>query len=462
MEERVKEVKRVSARAAWAPALALSTGMWLGPAPAAPAADASGESGAGIYTLQACIDRALELNPAAINARHDVQIAEETVREAWGLVLPNVSADGAYTRLDEVESVQFGDSAFKLGAEDTYSGGVKASQLLYSGGKASAALRAGELERRRVLWQRLRVESEVMRDVRIRFAGILLAGRTVDVRRESLSNLRELQRQMEDRLNAGKAAEYDVIAARVRVANEVPRLDAASNALELAVSDFRRLIALDEGPFSARGELALTPVTNDLAAWLAAARDGSPVLHELAAMVALRSQDVDYTGSAAYPELRAFGNYRGANSYGFASGGDNWEWHWTAGLTMNWDIWDGGATRAAVRGRELEVAKARNRLSEGRRAVELEVRRAWLDMELAGRTAAAGQENIALARKGLAIAEQRTKVGLATYLDYLYAQLALSESSLTYYAALHDHMNAVTQLEHAGGVLAAGRERSHE
>lgn len=436
--------------------------LWHSAAPAAGPAVADGGDGAGLFTLQACLDRALELNPTAVNARHDVQIAEEMVREAWGLVLPNISADGSYTRLDEVETIQFGDSAFKMGPEDAYSGGVKASQLLYSGGKARSALRAGELERRRVRWQRLRVESELVREVRLGFADILLARQTVDVRRESLANLRELQRQMEDRLSAGKAAEYDVIAARVRVANEVPRLDAASNALELAVSDFRRVIALDDGPFTAQGELVLRPVTNALDAWLSAARKDNPALHELAAAVALREQDVDYTGSAAYPELKAIGNYGGANSYGFSSGGDNWEWHWTAGLTLNWDIWNGGATRAAVRGRELEVAKACNREVEGRRTVELEVRRAWLDMELASRTAVAGEENIALARKGLAIAEQRTKVGLATYLDFLYAQLALSESSLTYYIALRDHMNAVTRLEHAGGVLAAGRERNHE
>lgn len=439
-------------------AAALSGGLLV----ARPVSRAAAVDVPGGFTLQACVERALALNPAAINARHDVQVAEETIRQAWGLVLPNLSADGAYSRLDEVESVDFGGAAFKLGSEDTYSAGVGASQLLYSGGKASAALRAGELARRRARWSRLRVESELVRDVRLGFAGVLLARRDVEVRRESLEHLRELQRQMEDRLNAGKAAEYDVIATRVRVANEIPRLDASSNALALAESEFRRLIALDDGPFHAVGELGLSPVTHTLDAWLGQARRDNPFLHELAAVVALREQDVVYTRAAAYPELKANANYRGANSYGFASGGDTWEWHWSAGVTLSWDIWNGGTTRAAAREREYEVAKARNLLSDARRGVELDVRRAWLDAELAARTAAAGLENIALARRGLAIAEQRTKVGLATVLDYLYAQLALSEASLTYYRALHDHMNAATRLAHAGGAVAADLERDHE
>lgn len=455
----VVDVRKVRARCA---ARAACLALFWAAAAAAETAGAGDEPAGSALTLQDCIERALVLNPAAINARHDTEMAEATIRQAWGLVLPNVSVDGAYSRLDEVETLDFGGDAFKLGSEDTYSAGLSASQLLYSGGKASAALRAGELARRRARWSRRRVEGDLVRDVRLGFADLLLARCDVEVRRESLDHLRELQRQMEDRMAAGKAAEYDVIAARVRVANEVPRLDASSNALALAQSEFRRLIALDDGPFHAVGELVLHPVTNTLDEWLAQARDQNPSLRELAAVVALREQDVIYTRAGAYPELKANANYRGANSYGFASGGDTWEWHWSAGVTLSWDIWNGGATRAAAREREYGVAKARNDLADARRAVELDVRRAWLDAELAARTAAAGRENIVLARRGLAIAEQRTKVGLATYLDYLYAQLALSEASLTYYRALRDHMNATTRLAHAAGGGGAGMERDHE
>ncbi len=425
-------------------------------------AGASALADDGNFDLERCVALALERNPQVVNARLDVRIAETTVRQAWGLVLPNVSADAAYKRLDEVQSFTFGDMAYRMGSLDTYNVNSGVSQLLYSGGKVRSALKAGDLSRRKARCALLRVQSDIVREVRTQFAAILLAQREIEVRTEALQQIRGIQKQMEDKLAAGKAAEYDVIAARVRAANEAPRLYAASNALQTAVSDLRRLLALDAEGFSARGELVLTPVRGDSGDWRARARQDNPRLRELAAVVDLRAQDVAYTRAQACPEIKASANYGGANSYGFGSGGDDWEWHWNAGLSLHWDIWNGGQTRAATAEKELVLAQARTAWDAAAREVDVDVNQAWMALELAARTAAAGADTVALARKGLAIAGERTRVVLATTLDLLYAQVALSEATLTRIAALRDHMNAVTRLEHAGGAIARRLEQSHE
>lgn len=400
----------------------------------------------------ACVRMAVERAATARNARTDMDISVEEKSQARSLILPSLSSYASYKRLDEVESFTLDGEEVELGTLDNYAAGVKVSQLLYAGGKAGAAIRAAGLEGRRAHWALVGAYADLARDVRVAFAGLLLAAEETAVREQSVARYEAVLKQTEDKQARGMASEFDVLTARVRLANEHPRLVAARNRQSLSAEDFRRLIGLTEAPLEPRGRLAFEPWDADLEALTTRALAARPDLNALRATAALREQDVAAARSARLPEVRAEASYNGANSYGFASFSDEWQWHWNAGVTANWNIWDGDLTRATVRSKRLELAKALTTLEDVERAAALDVRKAFLDMMHARETVEAGRNNVELAERAATIAAERYGAGLSTYLDVVEAGVALDEARLTHAGAMHDHTAAAARLRHACGI----------
>jgi outer membrane protein TolC len=404
------------------------------------------------YSLDRCIVLGLERSPRAVNARRDQSIADERIGQAKALVFPHLSFLGEYTRLDELQDFEVGDETFEFGTLDNYSVSASVSQLLYAGGKVGAALRAGSLTRRQAEWGLLGTENRLVKDIRVGFHRLLLSKDSVKVMQFSVEQLKAFLRQTEQKHANGAAAEFDVITAKVRLANETPLLISSSNTYELAAADFKRLINLDDEPFEPRGELAFKEWKPDLEELRRRALVHRAELHEAEVLVDLRREAAVSAMSDGLPSLSAALTYTGANSYQFAGFEEEWEWHWNAGLALTWNFWDGGLTRASVRQKELELAKARTELDDFVKSIELDVTRAFLDMKAAREAVGAGAGNVELARKALEIAQARHKAGLSTYLEFTDANLALSRARLTHLRAMHDHMNAVAQLEYACGM----------
>jgi outer membrane protein TolC len=209
------------------------------------------------------------------------------------------------------------------------------------------------------------------------------------------------------------SSEFDLLGARVRLANEQPELLRARNNQELATETFRRLLNLGEEPFDVQGELALEPVRVVPERLQTLARSRRPALRALESLVLLRDRDVTATRARMFPSLKAHAAYSGANSYGFAAFSGEWEWHWSAGASLTWDVWDGDLARAQVAEKKLLRAKAETDLEELQRAVRLQVLEACLDLKRAAETALSGEDSVALAGAGDCQGALRVRAGHA-------------------------------------------------
>lgn len=403
------------------------------------------------YTLEDCIRVGLEKNAGAANARRDKEIAASRITQARSTAMPHLNLSASYTRLDELQTIEFGEEELELGTLDNYSANLGLTQLLYSGGKVGAALRAAGLARSQADWACAEVEGVLVRDIKLAFYDLLYAKAAADVRGESLRQLGSLLDQTETRKKNGAASEFDVLRASVRVANEKPQLIKAENTLEVCRERLSRLLNVDEAAVDIEGTLELAEVKPDLEKFQRLALVQRPAVRAMESVLDLYREGVVSARSEALPSLSAQFMYNGANSYEFVSYEDQWQWHWNAGLVLRWNLWDGGLTRGTVRESRLAVENALASLDELRKSVKLEVKRYCLDIEYAREAAAAGEETIAQARKAMEIAEARHKQGLGTYLEFSDANLALSTAHLTWLQAVHAHMSAVANLEFASG-----------
>jgi len=405
-----------------------------------------------VFTLEDCLAIGLERAVTLGNAFRDESIAGAKIRQVRAQIIPQLSGKANYTRLDKVSSYAVEDEEIETGQLDNYTVAAEASQLLFSGGSVAAALKAAGLYRDRARIGVEQTRRQLIRDITTAFNNILLARANVTVQEESTRQLEGFVRQTEAHFQHDTASEFDLLSARVRLANELPRLIAARKDLEIAKAAFRNLIHLDETEYDLRGELAFVPWDAPLAELPASARRQRPEVRQQQKLIGLWEADIRAEQGRYAPQLRARAAYEGQrpSPYG-AAGNDDWRWGWNAGLVLDWAVFDGGLREARIFEKRLELEKARANLTELERGVALEVQQAYLEMRHAEETVNANRENIALAEKSLAIARTRYDAGLATYLEFTDSNLALSTARLTWLVALRNHMNAVAQLHYACG-----------
>lgn len=404
------------------------------------------------YTVDDCLRIGLDRNATVANARRDVDIAFFMRREAASDAFPQISGNASYTLLDEAQTVDFGGSSFEVSGDESKSAGVEVSQLVYSGGKVSGALRAARIAREYAGLQLAEVLGSVTRDIRVGFGNVLLARGVLEVREESRRVLAAMLAQTEEKRKGGAASEFDVLSARVRLANEEPVLIEARNALELAGESLRRLVNLDDSPFTAVGELALERIDTPLEELQRTATERRPLLVAMDRLVLLREQQVVVTASDALPSVKVRAGYVGSDAYGMGPSMGDWEWHWNAGAVLSWNIWDGNRTRSRVASVRTEVEKARTALEDARGNVKLEVRQAFLEAQRASLMVDSAAAAVTLAEKALSIARTRYDAGMATQLEYSEANLNLAVARLARCTALHGHVAAVARLKHACGM----------
>ncbi len=399
--------------------------------------------------LAEAIAYGLEHSLSALQARTAENIAGTQIGQAASLALPQLSMEANYTRIDDVNTVESGDTVFSLGSPDNYEVRASVSQLLYAGGQVGAAWRAAQHIRELADARRRTTEATLIRDITTQFYGILLADAVVDVQQQSLDFLKSFEAQTRTRAGSGAASDFETLTARVRVANARPELIEARNQLALAEARFATLLH-HPGPVTVTGSLAVADSNIDLPTMQVMALANRQELRSGSLLVELASEAIVETRSKALPSIRLFANYIGANPDQFTFE-EEWNWRWNAGLAVSWDIWDGNLTRKTLQQRTFERQQQRQEYEQRKENILLQVRQAWLALQQAREALAASTESVQLAEQALDIARTRYETGLATYLELTDANLARSKARLTRLRARHDLAVALADVRFATG-----------
>lgn len=402
-------------------------------------------------SLDECVDMALERNTSVRLALKDAEIAESKITQAKAEAFPSLGLTGEYRRLDELETVSFGDQSIEAGTLDNYSIEAMLSQVIYSGGVVDAGIEAARYSREYSKLKLKEAERNLIRNVKTGFFDVILARETIGVREESVKQLARALEQTRKRFNEGTVSEFDVISSSVSLANEKPKLISARNQYNVALETFSNLIKAGEGELELSGSLDELLTRPDTNINTEAVIDARPDISALKVQQDLQRQDVRAAKGKLLPRVEATLLYGGANSRGFVSYDAEWEWRWNASIALTWDIWDSNLQRARVREKRLRLSKAFVMLEDEKEDARLQVRRALLDLEHAAEALDASEGNVELARKGLKIATARYDEGLTTLVELKESALAQSQARLGRLNALRDYLVAIADFEYATG-----------
>lgn len=107
-------------------------------------------------------------------------------------------------------------------------------------------------------------------------------------------------------------------------------------------------------------------------------------------------------------------------------------------VNLNWNLFGGWATDAAVKKAEIQVRGLENDLAAGKRGVAADVEKAWANLASARAQARVAGQTEETAREGLKLAKARQQVGVGTQLEVRDAELKLTQAQLSRLNALLD------------------------
>jgi len=434
-------------------------------APAIASAQATPPSGK--LTLQQAVELALKNNPTI----HAAGAYSQAVRESIA-----VAKAGRYPRLDFSEDFTRGNSPvyvfgslltqrqftarnFDLGLLNVppplsnFRTQFTASMPLYDAGETEHRVRDARLDAAAAELGADRSNQQVIFRVVTAYNDEMLSRENVRVAEAAVEMASADLARAQARQQQGLTVLSDVLSAQVQLAQAKEDLIRARNGLAVAQAALNVALGLDEDATHEIESSTLegTFEPGSLAERQQRALAQRPDFLQVTLAKEKASNGVSAARAAFLPKVELFSSWEENNQAFLSRGGNNW----AAGVSLTFNIFNGGADRARFR-----QSKARERWAEALSAqqeseIRLEVREAFLNLNAARERTDVSRQSAAQAKESLRILRDRYEAGLSTIADLLRAETVQTAAERNYLNAVYDHRIAAASLELASGELAA-------
>ncbi len=401
-------------------------------------------------TLEESIQIAFETNKKILAAKEKLGIAKGELIVARAGFLPTLSLGGNYLRLDKGQKISIEEGTeIVVSGEDTYSATATIEQPIFTWGRILNSYRQASSSQK-IQEQDYNRERNLLRfKVTGSFYSLILAEELFNLSQESYTQMERHLRQVEERYENGLASKFDLLRARVQLANLKPQLIRSKNSLSLAQNYFKSLLGLpSQDEVKLRGELKYEPTEIELSQAIKEALKNRPEIVSLKEQENIALAQVRLAGASNKPTLSAIYNYQFQKPYHWK---DEWGKEWNAMAVLQFPIFRGFSTKGKVLQSQSQLREARYNIEDKNEEIELEVREAYLNLRQEEETIISQRENVGQAEEAMGIAEKRYVSGLITNLEFMDVQLALTQAKTAYLQALANYLIAKARLTKAMG-----------
>jgi len=406
---------------------------------------------------------ALRQNTAIRKGQTDLRAAHGIQVQLRSVIIPQLTAGGSFNAEQSTLVGQFPPTpgfpinSFIQFPNKNWAADVKVQESIYQGGRLLSSLRSAKLTRQQALQNYNTTVADTLLNVRVAYDDVLLAAQQIEVNEASVKLLTHEADDAQQRYDAGTAPQFNVLRAKVSLANQRPQLIEAQNNFRIAKNNLVNLLGFDvpqnvweDIPLKLTDALEAAPLNMDLPVALAHAVARRPELAALRSALSLRREDLVAAKAGYKPTAQIFGGYEW-QSYPYSENLAADLSGWTAGAQVSWNLFDGELTRGKVIEAQAHFERAQLDVEETRRNIELDVRTAYSNF-IKAREVLDSQKTVQEeAEEALRQADVRLSAGTGTQLDVLDAQTALTQARTTQIQALHDYAVARARLQRAAG-----------
>lgn len=417
----------------------LMAGLMLASSASAYAADLS---------LQEAIDMALAQNTALKVTQKGEITAEETLHSARGKNGVSVSASDSLRTRKNSGSDRSSSNSLRL----------EGSLPLYSGGANEAAIKSGELGLSAARLKTERERENLKLSVIQAYYDALEAKKTVGVRQETVDKYQEHLTNVSQLYAAGSKARIDVINSSVELSNARQDLIKSENSYEVSLAKLRNYLNMSRTePLSLTTDFAYAPFSEPMEDAITYAYGHRLDLLADTYAYEQKQQSLKEAKAGYKPTLDLSMGLGHSNAFEPAGDSSN---DVSAGVSVKWNIFDGGVTRAKVKSARNDVDVAKLTLDKDKEDIDLALREAYYNMREAEKRFNSTGDAIKQAEENYYIAREKYRAGEGLMLDITDAQTSLSTARLNYISAQYDYARYKAAVENAMGEPLTDGERA--
>ncbi|OLE61429.1 MAG: hypothetical protein DMD29_01750 [Gemmatimonadetes bacterium] len=396
-------------------------------------------------TLQEAVRRALQVQPAMVQAQGTVRNAQLSMLASNGEFLPSISTGGSWSRAGGTRFNSQTSQIVSTPTASSYSGSISASVDLFTGFRRLADRRASAATEHAADAGLVNERFQVTLLTKQAFYNAIATEELVRVAEAQVARARQELQISVDKLRAGSATRSDSLRSAVDLGNARLALLQAQANLATAQATLGRQVGVDQ-PLRAVPDSAL-PSVPDTTGLRGQVVESAPQVQQAEAQARAAGAQVAVSRAAYWPTL----NYTASNSFsGFEApwqGTGAYTKGWNVRVSLNWTLFNGFARERLMTSASVARDLAEAQAADTRRGVGAQYTQQLAALLTAYAKLDITASNVAAATEDLRVQQERYRVGAATILDLLTSQASLTTAQTNLVQARFDYLIARAQLE---------------
>ncbi|WPR75774.1 TolC family protein [Algoriphagus sp. NG3] len=421
------------------------------------------------------LEFALENNVDAKNARLEVLVSQTTVKEETAAGLPQVNGTYAFNYNPAVQVMivpnepPFGDPTnpsevipIRLGLAYSSNLGVTVTQMIFDG-SFFIGLRAAKTYKSLTEYDRIKVENDVIENVKKAYFGVLVNAERIKLSESNLARIDSLLEETTAMYEAGFSEKIDVSRIKVQRNNTFSQYERSKTAYEISKQLLKIQMGLPESY-----DIVITETLREL--------NPEQELNELLNLEGMHrvekdqlNTNIELTGldlrnnTAQYmPTLNFSGNFTrtgGSDAFGTIFNEANWFSSSMLGVTLNIPIFDGFSKSARIQRNRIQLRQLENQKFFLDQNIELEVFQAKQNLANDIKVLKVQRESMELAQEVYDMSKIKYNEGVGSNFEVVEADSDLIEAEINYLSALYDGLISKVDLEKALGIIHEGLDK---
>jgi len=397
------------------------------------------------------IRTAVTKNPDILAAIQQIRLTKGQVVQVRAAMLPTLAAGTSY----QAQSQQLANPSPQMqfgfqNQNQTWNVNISVNQSIWSGWKNQADFSAARLANESAFYSLRQTIDKVVSDTKKLFYDVIFNRALIRVREESVAVLQSQLQDQQSRFEAGTVPRFNVLQAEVALANAIPPVIQARNALRIAQFSLVKQLGLNypsnpsQVPVDVTGQLDYNPIDINLGGAVFAALTRNPSLKIQRQNILIDAEKLKSAMSGFQPTLNATAGWQTFN-IPTSSQLDDTVNGWFFGVTGNWNIFDGLATVGATQSARAALEQSKINYDNSARGVELDVQRAVSNLIEAQEVIDSQRANVTQATEALRLSRERLDAGAGTQLDVLNAQVSLLQAQTTELEGRYRYITALAE-----------------
>jgi len=407
--------------------------------------------GAKNLTIADAISTAVSKNPDILAAIQQIRLTRGQMVQVRAALLPTLQAGSSYQiQSEELANPRRLGSMGIVANNQAINVTIQVNQSIWSGWKNQADFSAARLANDSAFYSLRQTIDKVVADTKTLFYDVIFNRALIRVREESVAVLQSQLQDQQSRFEAGTVPRFNVLQAEVALANAIPPVIQARNALRISQFALVKQLGLNypenpsQVPVNVTGQLDYDPIKIDLAGSVFTALTRNPSLKVQRQGILINAEKLKSAMAGFQPTLNATAGWQTFN-VPTASTLDDTVNGWFFGVTGSWNLFDGLATVGATQAARAALEQSRINYDNSVRGVELDVQRAVSNLIEAQEIIDSQRANVTQATEALRLSRERLDAGAGTQLDVLNAQVSLLSAQTTELEGRYRYITALAE-----------------